>query len=40
MVDPSLSLVFNIMAPDYRGDTKAAREPRTQQRHHRRARFV
>jgi DNA replication protein DnaC len=22
MVDPSISLVFNIMAPDYRGDTK------------------
>jgi len=38
MVDPSLSLVFNIMAPDYRGDTKAAREPRPQQRYHRRSR--
>ena len=23
MVDPSISLVFNIMAPDYRGDTKS-----------------
>jgi len=37
MVDPSLSLVLNIMAPDYRGDTKASREPRPQQRYpHRR----
>ncbi|MDD5399223.1 MAG: ATP-binding protein [Dehalococcoidia bacterium] len=25
MVDPSISLVFNIMAPDYRGDIKASR---------------
>ena len=38
MVDPSLSLVFEIRAPDYRGDTKAAREARTQQRYHRRGR--
>jgi len=34
MVDPSLSLVFNIMAPDYRGDTRAARE--TERRYSRR----
>lgn len=40
MVDPSLSLVFEIMAPDYRGDTKAAREARTQQRYHRRGRVA
>lgn len=38
MVDPSLSLVFNIMAPDYRGDTRAAREAKSQQRYLRRGR--
>ncbi|HEX75171.1 MAG TPA: ATP-binding protein [Dehalococcoidia bacterium] len=38
MVDPSLSLVFNIMAPDYRGDIQAAREARLQQRYSRRGR--
>ena len=32
MVDPSLSLVLNIMAPDYRGDVKATRETKFQQR--------
>ncbi len=37
MVDPSLSLVFNIMASCYQGDIKAAqiREPKFQQRYHR-----
>ncbi len=39
LVDPSLSLVLNIMAPDYRGDTKARREPRPQQRYPRRGRL-
>lgn len=29
MVDPSLSLNFNIRAPDYRGDIKSARQPGT-----------
>jgi DNA replication protein DnaC len=40
MVDPSLSLVFNIIAPDYRGDIKAARvrEVKSQQRSPRRSR--
>jgi len=38
MVDPSLSLVLNINAPDYRGDVKAARETRPQQRYPRRSR--
>ena len=33
MVDPSLSLVFNITAPDYRGDIKATRGAKSQQRH-------
>ena len=36
MVDPSLSLVFNIVAPDYRGDIRVAKETRTQQRYPRR----
>jgi len=39
MVDPSLSLVFNVMAPDYRGDTKADRGSRSQQRYSRRRRL-
>lgn len=39
MVDPSLSLVLNINAPDYRGDTKARREPRPQQQYPRRGRL-
>ncbi|OGN92069.1 MAG: hypothetical protein A2Z70_03215 [Chloroflexi bacterium RBG_13_48_17] len=41
MVDPSLSLVLNINAPDYRGDIKAprAREAKTQQRYSRRSRL-
>ncbi len=38
MIDPSLSLVFNIVAPDYRGDTKVNREPRPSQRYSRRGR--
>ncbi len=38
MVDPSLSLVFNIIAPDYRGDTRVNREPRSRQRYLRRGR--
>jgi len=40
MVDPSLSLVLNINAPDYRGDIKAprVRETKTQQRYSRRGR--
>ena len=40
MVDPSLSLVLNINAPDYRGDIKAPRvhEAKTQQRYSRRGR--
>ena len=38
MIDPSLSLVFNIVVPDYRGDTKANREPRPLQRYSRRGR--
>ncbi len=29
MVDPRLSLVFNITAPDYRGDTAQRRRPPT-----------
>jgi len=28
MVDPKISLVFNIIAPDYRGDVKPVRQPR------------
>jgi len=28
MVDPSISLVFGIIAPDYRGDLKTSRSPR------------
>jgi DNA replication protein DnaC len=32
MVDPSISLVFNIIAPDYRGDIKTARTPRPRTR--------
>jgi DNA replication protein DnaC len=28
LVDPSISLVFNILAPDYRGDIKSSRQPR------------
>jgi len=41
MVDPSLSLVLNINAPDYRGDIKAPRahETKTQQRYSRRSRL-
>lgn len=35
MVDPSLSLVFNITAPDYRGDTKTVRAPRPKPRYQR-----
>lgn len=31
MVDPSISLVFNIMAPDYRGDRRAARRAKLPQ---------
>jgi len=31
MVDPSISLVFNIMAPDYRGDRGAARRAKLSQ---------
>jgi len=31
MVDPSISLVFNIMAPDYRGDRGAARRAKLPQ---------
>jgi len=40
MVDPSLSLVLNINAPDYRGDIKAPRShgTKTQQRYSRRSR--
>ena len=33
MVDPSLSLVFYIMAPDYRGDRKVARDTKSHQRY-------
>jgi len=32
MVDPSISLVFNIVAPDYRGDIKIARTARPRPR--------
>ncbi len=32
LVDPSISLVFNIIAPDYRGDIKANRPSRGRQR--------
>ena len=41
MVDPSLSLVLNINAPDYRGDIKSplVREAKTQQRYSRRSRL-
>ena len=41
MVDPSLSLVLNINAPDYRGDVKAPRvqEAKSQQRYSRRGRL-
>jgi len=41
MVDPSLSLVFNINAPDYRGDIKSprVRETKSQQRYSRRGRL-
>jgi len=38
MVDPSLSLVWNIIAPDYRGDTRASREPRSRRRYPRQVR--
>jgi len=31
MVDPSISLVFNIMAPDYRGDMRPSRKPKLRQ---------
>jgi DNA replication protein DnaC len=33
MVDPSLSMVFNIMAPDYRGDRKTGKSTKSQQRY-------
>lgn len=36
MIDPSLSLVFTITVPDYRGDTRASREPKSKQRYTRR----
>ena len=41
MVDPSLSLVLNINAPDYRGDIKSplVREAKSQQRYPRRGRL-
>ncbi|MCX6004741.1 MAG: ATP-binding protein [Chloroflexi bacterium] len=32
MVDPTISLVFNIIAPDYRGDLKSARNARSRQK--------
>jgi DNA replication protein DnaC len=32
MVDPSISLVFNIIAPDYRGDIKTSRAARPRPR--------
>jgi DNA replication protein DnaC len=32
MVDPSISMVFNIIAPDYRGDIKTARTGRSRPR--------
>ena len=32
MVDPSISMVFNIIAPDYRGDIKTTRPARNRQR--------
>jgi DNA replication protein DnaC len=32
MVDPSISMVWNIIAPDYRGDIKTTRAARTRQR--------
>lgn len=35
MVDPSLSLVFNIMAPDYRGDIRATQKAKSRQRYSR-----
>jgi DNA replication protein DnaC len=34
MVDPRLSLVFNIIAPDYRGDIKPARQTSNAKRHY------
>ena len=36
MMDPSISLVFNIMAPDYRGDRKANKAVKPQQRYRQR----
>ena len=36
MVDPSLSLVFNIVAPDYRGDIRVSKETKSQKRYSRR----
>lgn len=40
MVDPSLSLVFNIVATDYRGDRKAVQKSRSQQRYSRQGRSL
>ena len=38
MMDPSLSLVFNIMAPDYRGDRKMSGEQKPVKRYTRKSR--
>ena len=38
MMDPSLSLVFNIMAPDYRGDRKMSGEQKPAKRYPRKGR--
>ncbi|MEJ2740165.1 MAG: ATP-binding protein, partial [Dehalococcoidia bacterium] len=38
MMDPSLSLVFNIMAPDYRGDRKISGEQKPVKRYTRKGR--
>ena len=38
MVDPSLSLVFNITVPDYRGDINVGRDTRTPRRYLKRGR--
>ncbi|UCG54542.1 MAG: DNA replication protein DnaC, partial [Dehalococcoidia bacterium] len=38
MVDPRLSLVFNITAPDYRGDMRARRDSKSSPRYERRTR--
>ncbi len=38
MIDPGISLVFNIIAPDYRGDRKVVRRAKTPQRYTQRAR--